>query len=156
MIHTSITRNCVVFLLTRRQTRSAIYGSQIFAFYNNGYKTLFIDQLVRSKATCSFNAKQKRGTSLYENLVVVDAADVRIIPFHLGHIKNIMFSVLVNFLFKRPPHFFLCSFLFFHKTRFYFNDLIQTNIFKPCRLSVKCVVRPFWGKRSCSFLFSKR
>ena len=30
MIHTSITRNCVVFLLPRRQTRSAIYGSQIF------------------------------------------------------------------------------------------------------------------------------
>ena len=30
MIHTSITRNCVVFLLPRRLTRSAIYGSQIF------------------------------------------------------------------------------------------------------------------------------
>ena len=30
MIHTSITRNCVVFLLPRRRTRSAIYGSQIF------------------------------------------------------------------------------------------------------------------------------
>ena len=30
MIHTSITRNCVVFLSPRRQIRSAIYGSQIF------------------------------------------------------------------------------------------------------------------------------
>ena len=30
MIHTSTTRNCVVFLLPRRQTRLAIYGSQIF------------------------------------------------------------------------------------------------------------------------------
>ena len=30
MIHTSITRNCVVFLLPRRQTRSASYESQIF------------------------------------------------------------------------------------------------------------------------------
>ena len=30
MIHTSITRNCVGFLLPRRQIRSAIYGSQIF------------------------------------------------------------------------------------------------------------------------------
>ena len=30
MIHTSITRNYLVFLLPRLQTRSAIYGSQIF------------------------------------------------------------------------------------------------------------------------------
>ena len=30
MIHTSITRNFVVFLSPRRQTRSAIYGSQVF------------------------------------------------------------------------------------------------------------------------------
>ena len=30
MIHTSITQNCVVFLLSHRLTRSAIYGSQIF------------------------------------------------------------------------------------------------------------------------------
>ena len=31
MIHTNIMpRNCVVFLLPRRQTRSAIYGSQNF------------------------------------------------------------------------------------------------------------------------------
>ena len=28
MIHTSITRNCVVFLLPRRQTRSAIYACE--------------------------------------------------------------------------------------------------------------------------------
>ena len=37
MIHTSISRNCVVFLLSRRLTWSAINGSQIFdqyAFYN--------------------------------------------------------------------------------------------------------------------------
>ena len=34
MIHTSITKNCVVCLLPRRQTRSAIYGSQIVDFYN--------------------------------------------------------------------------------------------------------------------------
>ena len=30
MIHTIFTRNCLVFLLPRRLTRSAIYGSQIF------------------------------------------------------------------------------------------------------------------------------
>ena len=30
MIHTNMPRNCMVFLLPRRQTRSAIYGSQIF------------------------------------------------------------------------------------------------------------------------------
>ena len=33
MIHTSITRNWVVFLLPRRQTRSAIYGCQVFDFH---------------------------------------------------------------------------------------------------------------------------
>ena len=87
-------RNCTVFLLPRRLTRSAIYGSQIFdshkwptvlvrtvkgkprnfeanlcgslystfktsfqpyAFYKKRLQTLFIDQLVRSKAMCSFN-----------------------------------------------------------------------------------------------------
>ena len=30
MIHTNVPRNCTVFLLPRRLTRSAIYGSQIF------------------------------------------------------------------------------------------------------------------------------
>ena len=30
MINTNMPRNCVVFFLPRRQTRSAIYGSQIF------------------------------------------------------------------------------------------------------------------------------
>ena len=30
MIHTSIIRNCVAFLLPRRQTRLASYGSQTF------------------------------------------------------------------------------------------------------------------------------
>ena len=92
MIHTNMPRKCTVFLLTRRPTRSAIYGSQIldshkwptvlvravkgkprnfeanlcgslystfktsfqpYAFYNKQL-TLFIDQLVQSKATCSF------------------------------------------------------------------------------------------------------
>ena len=33
MIHTSITRNCVVFLLPRRQSRSSNYGSQNFDSY---------------------------------------------------------------------------------------------------------------------------
>ena len=34
MIHTSIIRNCVVFLLPRRQTRSAtLYGSQVFDYH---------------------------------------------------------------------------------------------------------------------------
>ena len=33
LIHTSITRDCVVFLLPRRQTRSAIHGSQFFDFH---------------------------------------------------------------------------------------------------------------------------
>ena len=92
VIHTNMPRNCTVFLLPRRQTRSAIYGSQNFdshkwptvlvrtvkanlaisrqtcvdhcslllkhlsnlAFYTKWLQTLFIDQLVRSKATCSF------------------------------------------------------------------------------------------------------
>ena len=93
MIHTSITRNCMVFILRRELTRSAIYGSQKFDshkwltvlvdevkrkprnfkayfcvdhcilllqhlsnhidFITNGYRTLFKDQLDRSKATCS-------------------------------------------------------------------------------------------------------
>ena len=86
MIHTNMPRNCSVFLLPRRLTRSAIYGSQImgvrkvkgkprnfeanlcgsfystfktsfqsYAFYNKRLQTLFIHQLDRSKATCSFN-----------------------------------------------------------------------------------------------------
>ena len=93
MIHTNMPRNWVVFLLTRRLTRSAIYGSQFdshkwptalvrtvkgkprnfeanlcgslystfktsfqpYAFYKKWLQTLFIDQLDRSKATCSFN-----------------------------------------------------------------------------------------------------
>ena len=93
MIHTNMPRNCTVFLLPRRLTRSTIYGSQIldsdkwptvlvrtvkgkprnfeanlcgslystfrtsfqpYAFYKKWLQTLFIDQLVRSKATCSF------------------------------------------------------------------------------------------------------
>ena len=33
MIHTNMPRNCTVFLLLRRLTRSAIYGSQIFDFH---------------------------------------------------------------------------------------------------------------------------
>ena len=78
MIHTSITRNCVVFFLPRRLTRSAIMNgrpcqfatvkenrailsdtcvdhfiillkhlSNHMHFITNGYRTLFIDQLVR-------------------------------------------------------------------------------------------------------------
>ena len=72
MVHTNMPWYCVVFLLPRRLTRSAIYGSQIvdshkcadrvssqskrnqYAFYNKRLLTLFIDQLVRSKATCPF------------------------------------------------------------------------------------------------------
>ena len=96
MIYTNMPRNCTAFLLPRRLTRSAIYGSQMFdshkwptvlvrtvkgkprnfeanlcgslystftlsfkpyAFYRKRLQTLFIDQLVRSKATCSFNHK---------------------------------------------------------------------------------------------------
>ena len=34
MIHTNMPRNCTVFLLPRRLTRSAIYGSQIFTPIN--------------------------------------------------------------------------------------------------------------------------
>ena len=33
MIHTNMLRNCTVFLLPRRLTQSAIYGSQIFDFH---------------------------------------------------------------------------------------------------------------------------
>ena len=96
MIHKNMPRNCTVFFLPRRLTRSAIYGSQILyshkwstvfvravkgkprnfeaslcgslystfttSFYPNAFykkkkqlQTLFKDQLVRSKATCSFN-----------------------------------------------------------------------------------------------------
>ena len=47
MINTNMLRNCVVFLLRRDQTRSAILWSQ--NFYSK-------DQLDRSKATCSFNS----------------------------------------------------------------------------------------------------
>ena len=93
MIHTSLPRNCVVFLLLCELTRSAVYGRQKFdshkwptvlvdevkgkpcnfetclcgslystfttsfyphAFYNKRLQTLFIDQLDRSKAMCSF------------------------------------------------------------------------------------------------------
>ena len=81
-------RNCVVFCLPRRLIRSSIYrwpivlvrdvnrrpcnvewylcGSlniilTIYAFHNKRFQALFIDQLVRSKATCSFNlARDKR------------------------------------------------------------------------------------------------
>ena len=91
MIHTSITRNCTVFLLRRELSRSAIYGSPNFDshkwptvsvdrvnrkprnfeaymqiivlllqylsnhthFTTNRYRTIFKDQLDRSKATSS-------------------------------------------------------------------------------------------------------
>ena len=60
MIHTIITQNCTVFILSRELTRSAIYGSQHLSnhtdFIRNGYRTLFKDQLDWSKATCSFKA----------------------------------------------------------------------------------------------------
>ena len=98
MIYTNMPRNCVVFVLPRRQTRPAIYGSQKFdshewltmlvhdvkwkpcnfewhlcgslystfktsfkpyAFHNKRFQTLFIDQLVRSKATCSFKKERE-------------------------------------------------------------------------------------------------
>ena len=70
MIHTSLPRSCVVFLLLRERTRSAITGRPClsylcrslystfttsfypYAFYNKRLQTLFIDQLVRSKAMC--------------------------------------------------------------------------------------------------------
>ena len=34
MIHTNMPLNCAVFLLPRRLTRSAIYGSQLFDYHN--------------------------------------------------------------------------------------------------------------------------
>ena len=113
MIHTNMPRNCTVFLLPRRLTRSAIYGSQIvdshkwstvlvrtvkgkprnfeanlcgslystfetsfqpYAFYKKLLQTLFIDQLVRSKATCSFNKLWLVSQSLfctYSELIVL-------------------------------------------------------------------------------------
>ena len=104
-------RNCVVILLHRRLTRSAIYGNQIFdshtckwstvfirkvkgkprnfeamlcgslflllkhlsnhAFYNKRLHMLFIDQLVRSKATCSFNFGSYGQSSIEPSVVPV-------------------------------------------------------------------------------------
>ena len=93
MIHTNMPLICTVFLLPRRLTRSAIYGSPIFeshkwpsvllravkgkpcnleaclcgslystftasfypyVFYKKQLQTLFVYQVVRSKATCCF------------------------------------------------------------------------------------------------------
>ena len=42
MIHTNMPRNCTVFLLPRRLTRSANYGSQIFDSH------VMADRLVRT------------------------------------------------------------------------------------------------------------
>ena len=44
-------RNCTVFLLPRRLTRSVIYGSQIFDSHKMADRVI---RTVRSKATCSF------------------------------------------------------------------------------------------------------
>ena len=52
MIHTSITRNCMVFLLPCRLTRSTIYGSQIFDFHK--WLTVLIRK-VKGKQ-CNFEA----------------------------------------------------------------------------------------------------
>ena len=87
MIHTSLPRKCVIFLLLCELTRSAICGSKRFgshkwptvlvdecgslystfttsfypyAFYNKQLQMLFKDQLKRSKATCSFKEKTHR------------------------------------------------------------------------------------------------
>ena len=43
MIHTSITRNCVVFLLPRRLTRSAIYWSK--KFDSHKWLTVLVDEV---------------------------------------------------------------------------------------------------------------
>ena len=48
MIHTSITKNCTVFLLLRELTRSAIYGSQ--KFDSHKWPTVFVDE-VKEKTT---------------------------------------------------------------------------------------------------------
>ena len=52
MIHTSITRNYVVFLLPSRQTQSVFYGSQVFDSHK--WPTGFVRK-VKGK-TCNFEA----------------------------------------------------------------------------------------------------
>ena len=52
MIYTSLPRNCVVFLLLRELTRSAIYGSQ--KFDSHKWPTVLVDE-VKGKP-CNFEA----------------------------------------------------------------------------------------------------
>ena len=52
MIHTSLPRNCVVFLLLCELTRSAIYGSQ--KFDSHKWPTVLVDE-VKGKP-CNFEA----------------------------------------------------------------------------------------------------
>ena len=72
MIYTNMPQNCVVFVLPCDKHGRPFMGVKTLLFYfsnisylsnisnhidfiTNGYRTLFKDQLDRSKATCSFN-----------------------------------------------------------------------------------------------------
>ena len=62
MIHTSITLNCVVFLLPCRLTQSAIYGSQIFDSHK--WPTMLVRKVKRKPRSFKANL----GGSLYSTL----------------------------------------------------------------------------------------